>query len=373
MKRDGDACAPRIGAAGLRVDFEDNGVLSRLVVPLILPVGAHRNVILRIRPRADVTLQNEVDVGDAFRTTFTRSHTSTGGGSFFVSASHGRTYGRTEKPYDVIHLEDLRGVRFRLVHLDVDQEPVSLHITFSIAAAGNNVEDDYLAEIELEVKGMVVDAFRVPREVHPNAGKVLLVSGYSAAREQEIFRYRSPQHKLAGKRLKFLQISELHRPTLNELRSLAADADGLHVFTNVDRGKILVEDSEVDPSQFFRAIDGLGLKFVYLATCNSVQIVSSFRNTDIAALIAATENLEEGYAEAFEKWFYEALGTGASISEAFDSADRLTRGYNRHSMFLDVRSDVDFSVRSIRPQMGPGEYPEPWHEPPTRRSRRSSG
>lgn len=357
------AAKARIATSGLRVEFDGEVGPSRLVVPVVLQAGTHKDLCLRVRPRSDVSLHNEVDIGDALRTTFTRSNTTTAGGSFFATASHGRSYGSSEKPYDVVYLEDLRGVRFRLSRFDVHEEPIALQMAFPISACGNTATDDYFAEVTLELGGEVIQKERLPREVHPKAGRVLLVSGYSEEFELRVFGEHSrqsgparvstasPTPTISGLRRPFLTISELHRPVLTDLRPLATGYDGVHLYTNVAGGNLLVNDAEVNADAFFTQLDGLGLQFIFLATCNSVQVVRSFRATDMRALVAATENLYVNYAEEFESLLYNALGTGAFFSNAFRSAASSARGEGAwiatrsgqyDPMFLDLKADFCF-------------------------------
>jgi spore coat polysaccharide biosynthesis predicted glycosyltransferase SpsG len=123
----------------------------------------------------------------------------------------------------------------------------------------------------------------------------------------------------------------------------------------VDSRGIIINDIYKSPSEFFKKVSGLGLKFIYFDTCNSVQVVSAFRHTDISALIAAIQNLEVNYANRFELNFYQALGNGKTISEAFQQAafsqhrDRLSQGadfFTRSGcydpMFLDLKEDFRF-------------------------------
>ena len=53
MKTKDTAGGVRIESAGLRVEFDGDAGPSRLVVPIILPVGKHHDICLRIRPRPD--------------------------------------------------------------------------------------------------------------------------------------------------------------------------------------------------------------------------------------------------------------------------------------------------------------------------------
>jgi hypothetical protein len=351
----------RIERAGLRVEF-DGADPARVVVPIIFPVGKYRDVHVRVSPRSDVALSNAAEVGDALQSTFSRSHTTTAGASFFASASHGRTFGSTQKPYDVVHLPDFRGVRFRLSHLDVEGEPLGLQIAFPVASCGTESSENYFANVYLEMGGSLQDSAVLTREVHSAAGKVLLLSGYSEEFEQLVYGSRPrlsnpnristahPVPDFAGMRRTYVQVSDLHRFALKDLRDLARDYDGIHLYTNISRGTILVQDAKIEAQHLFAELNGLGLKFLYIDTCNSVQVVRSFRQTDIQALVAATENLYVNYAEEFELFFYESLGDGEYISVAFQKATRargerdylFTRSGQYDPMFLDLKADFRF-------------------------------
>jgi hypothetical protein len=351
----------RIEKAGLRVEF-DGANPARVVIPIVFPVGKYRDVQVRVSPRSDVALSNEAEVGDALQSTFSQSHTTTAGASFFATASHGRTFGSTQKPYDVVHLPDFRGVRFRLAHIEVEDEPLGLQIAFPVASCGIESSEDYFANICLEMGGSLQDSAVLTREVHSAAGKVLLLSGYSDVFEQRIYgshpRRSNPNRistahpfpGFAGMRRTYVQVSDLHRFALKELRDLARGYDGVHLYTNISRGTILVQDAKIEAQHFFAELNGLGLKFLYIDTCNSVQVVWSFRQTDIQALVAATENLYVNYAEEFELLFYESLGIGKYISVAFQETTRargerdylLTRSGQYDPMFLDLKADFRF-------------------------------
>lgn len=173
-----------IDANAIRIEFEGVRGPTRLLVPLIVPVGTHSKVDVRIQPRPGVVLPNEVETGDTLNATLSRSHTTTGGAAFFASASHGRTFGIGEKPYEVVSLTDFCGVRFRIKEYVVHDEPVGLLLSFPIDKCDLSSADDYFADITLEQGGDVLQKCRVEREVHPNAGKVLVLNGYSGGFHQ---------------------------------------------------------------------------------------------------------------------------------------------------------------------------------------------
>ena len=122
----------------------------------------------------------------------------------------------------------------------------------------------------------------------------------------------------------------------------------------MDSWGIYIENSPISVEDFFIEINGIGLKFIYLNTCNSVKVVSAFRRTDINALIAASEDLAVNYADHFEVEFYKNLGNGANISTAFNKAALIcepkdnewygirTRSGIYDPMFLDLRKDFSF-------------------------------
>jgi len=113
---------------------------------------------------------------------------------------------------------------------------------------------------------------------------------------------------------------------------------------------MLINDRMVETDEFFQKLDGLGLCFIYIDTCDSVQVVSAFRRTDINAMIAATEGLELSYANDFERVFYESLGMGDYISVAFQKATcetersliGVTKSGKYDPMFLDLKTDLRF-------------------------------
>jgi hypothetical protein len=213
---------------------------------------------------------------------------------------------------------------------------------------------EYFAEVSLEIEGKLIEAHRVPRVVHPKAARVLLLSGYTPRFSTQVFGHR-PASQLAGLRLMYVTVTELHFFKLEDLpQLLASGVEGIHLYTNVDSHSILVDDEPIPDEVFFKRLDGFGLKFLYIDTCNSLQVVSAFRKTDIGALIASTENLYEDYANDFERSFYQELGSGVSISQAFQSASMqqsvspqvfpATRSGVYNPMFLDLRRDFSFGV-----------------------------
>ena len=186
------------------------------------------------------------------------------------------------------------GVRFQLTELKVETEPIGLQLAFPIASYDGNSDDNFFAKISLEKGDDVIQSETVPR-VRPI--QVLARSCWflatakrwrqrsSATIQEKVRRARvttaAPKPSIAGLRRPYLQISDLHRCKLGDLRSLAADYDGVHLYTNVASGKVLVDDTDIDAVELFKQLDGLGLDLLYLDTCNSVQVVSSFRETDI--------------------------------------------------------------------------------------------
>jgi hypothetical protein len=112
-----------------------------------------------------------------------------------------------------------------------------------------------------------------------------------------------------------------------------------------------MNDSEVNADEFFAQLDGLGLQFIFVATCNSVQVIRHFRATDMRAFLAATEGLYVNYAEEFESLFYSSLGAGDLISAVFQKASTSARGESSwiptrsghyDPMFLDLKADFCF-------------------------------
>lgn len=333
----------RIEKGGLRVEFEGQQGPTHLVVPLVFQPGKHSDIKVRIRPRKGVSLRNEVTVGDALQMTFSRSHATSAGPSFFISASHSRIFGMSLKQYEVFSLPDFRGILFRLHQYNVRDEAVGIQLAFPISHWEPTSTEDYFAEIGLEVRGKTIQTINIPREVHPKAGRVLYISGHSY--------HNQGDRDLPRSRFPYLVISQIKFFNLDGLVNvLEKGFDGIHFRTQVtDPNFIYLGSNPVPSHDFFQAISGFGLKFVYMDTCNSVQVVSSFRTTDIGALIASTESLLVEYTNEFEKHFYNVLGNGAYISEAFDRAATMTKGcipptrsgtYN--PMFLDLKTDFSF-------------------------------
>jgi hypothetical protein len=110
----------------------------------------------------------------------------------------------------------------------------------------------------------------------------------------------------------------------------------------------------VQVDDLFEAIDQGEVRLVFLSSCNSVRVVSSFRRSAASALIAATENLTTNYAAIFEWEFYTSLSLGAPISESFRIAVKkagssaslpaIRSSTDRYSpMFLDLKRDMAFT------------------------------
>jgi hypothetical protein len=242
-------------------------------------------------------------------------------------------------------------VRFRLFRFDVQDEPIALQIAFPIATCEINSLEDYFAEIVLEVNGQEMQRERLAREVHPSAGKILVVSGVdqwgglNSGQTPSIFSMRRP----------FLTIPAFVTPRdMNELRDRAAGFNGIHLYTQVVNEGLYINNRKVSADEFFAHLDGLGLQLIFIASCDSVQVVRSFRSTDIHALVAATESLWSSYAEKFESRFYHSLGSGNFVSAAFQEASSScsslgmgasiqTRSGKYDPMFLDMKSDFCFA------------------------------
>ena len=84
----------RIEEKAVRIEFEGHFSPKRLVVPLILSSGKHKNLRIRIVPRDGVAFAHAVELGDALQSNFTHSHSFSGGASFFASAKYQRTFGQ---------------------------------------------------------------------------------------------------------------------------------------------------------------------------------------------------------------------------------------------------------------------------------------
>jgi hypothetical protein len=340
---------------GLRVEFGGGKGPSHLVVPLLLFPGTHKQIRVRILAPEGIAFENSVMLGDAFRATFSRSYSTSFGGSFFATASYSQVSGLSENIYEVLFLPDFRSILFKLDHYKVDTEPIGIQLAFPITNYKPDTTIDYLAEVKLEISDKVIETYRIPRAVHPKAGRILLMCGHSKDFYEKLS-LSPPKIPINGLRLPFIEISELQFLSFDHIPAILSKGfQGIHLLTQVDSRGIIINDIYKSPSEFFKKVSGLGLKFIYFDTCNSVQVVSAFRHTDISALIAAIQNLEVNYANRFELNFYQALGNGKTISEAFQQAafsqhrDRLSQGadfFTRSGcydpMFLDLKEDFRF-------------------------------
>ena len=341
--------AVSIEPSGLRVEFQGSKGPTHLVIPILFHKGEHKDICLRIHPSSGISLGNSVVTGDALQEIFCRQHSISVGGSFFAEASYSYSFGSEKGGYEVVWLPDFRGVLFRLDRYEVKREPVGLQFAFPIINYDPDTDARDFAEISLETKGEVIETHRVPRVVHPNAGRIFLLSDFSPAEFHARGFDTLLASQIAGLRRTYVTVTDLKFFT-DELPS-PQSYDGIHLFTDLS-DSIAIYDYEL-----IESCDGFGLKFLYIDTCNSVEVVSRFRRTDIGALIAATSSLSCRYANAFHNLFYEELGKGASISQAFHRAsqqaavlwatDPSTLSKRYDPMFLDLRSDASFSARIV--------------------------
>ncbi|MCA9950344.1 MAG: hypothetical protein KDE48_11910 [Anaerolineales bacterium] len=345
-----------IVSEGLRAEFQGTQNPMFLVVPVLFSKGEHKDVSIRIRPSQGISLSNMVRMGDALQETFSQQNSFSGGGSFFAEASYSRTSGIERKPYEVVYLSDFQGIKFRLSEFQAVGETVGLQFAFPINKYNPDKSSDFFAEISLEIGDEVIETHRIPQITHPNAGRILLLSGYSVEFHKTVYGHE-PASQLADFRSMFVTVTKLQFFDKANIQGLLNSGyDGIHLYTNVDSRGILVNDQPIPFDDFFTLLNGFGLKLLYVDTCNSVQLVSAFRKTDIGALIASTENLEVNYANTFENSFYHGLGQGMLFSEAFSLARRQsisasqtflsTRSGIYDPMFFEMRRDFGFSMAS---------------------------
>jgi len=342
-----------IEPSSLRVEFRGSMGPTHLVVPVLFREGKYEDLVIKIRPRTGVSLENSVVIGDALQDTFSTQHSVSAGGSFFAEASYSFASSIDRKLYEVVWLPDFRGIMFRLHKYEVSGETIGLQFAFPITNYTPDIGADYSAEISLELRGEVIEVHHVPQVVHPNAGRVLLLLHSSEIEHCNAAFYRIAR-KLSELRVMYIAITSMVFSTLQELTHiLASGFEGIHLLVgNIYPRGMRNKDELISVSEFFTQLNGLGLKFLYIDSCDSVQVVSAFRKTDVGALIAATESLSVSYADGFAELFYQELGKGAYISQAFQYASQQqtaafaapppTRSGFYDPMFLDLRTDFSF-------------------------------
>lgn len=126
----------------------------------------------------------------------------------------------------------------------------------------------------------------------------------------------------------------------------------LHLIANVaPNGTVVLADGPLSPDAFQYLLKDKDLKILILSSCNSVSVVSALREAQVPALIAATYSLRVDVANRFDAVFYESLGSGKLVSEAFRLAQEMIRIEFSHEpkmeflvrpvsvLFLDLRED----------------------------------
>lgn len=337
----------------LRVEYNGaNETPAKIIVPLVFSRGRHNDVRIRVEPRDGVQLRQSAETGDAFRQTFTAGWSSTIGGSFFGSASYGRANSLGSSQYTVCMTPDFRCVVFQLRELHL-HEAAGFQVAFPIESYVPNPTSPFFARVFLEVGGDLIEDHAVPQEVHPQAARILVVDGLS--------RVPGSNNSPTSSKCPTLPAGPFisHEVVIPDdagmlISAIAAGCDAVHAVCNVGYNtELQFNGFSISVDEFFDAIDSAAARLVYLDTCNSVQVVSRFRQSNADALIAATENLEVSYADLFAWEFYAALSAGRPVSESYGIATmntdkrglapmiRSTQGpYS--PMFLDMKRDFAF-------------------------------
>ncbi len=351
----------RIAANWLRVEYVgESAVPAKLVVPLILDTKS-RDIRITITPRSGVKISASVETGDALKQTFTKGWSGSVGASFFGAIGYERS-GTVEFPSCSVFLTpDFKSVVFALRAANVDQE-MGVQLAFPVEQYEPNIAATAFAEISLEVDGAQVEMLRVPQEVHPRAANILIVKGFDplVSKTSPIATHSGP----------FIATPpEILRAPFSEqqlLSSVAHGSDILHIECSSVEPDIIYFDGVSTPvDNFFDAVDQGDIRLIYFSSCNSVQLVNRFRRSTADALIAATENLWEIYADLFERAFYESISLGDTVSEAFRKAVTAARLEDAHfpmrsrqrsysPMFLDLKAELAFGPRppSLTPSVG---------------------
>jgi hypothetical protein len=351
----------------LRVEYTgEREAPAKIVVPLVLPPGSYRDVRLQVTPREGVRLSQRVETGDSLRETFGSGRTGSIGGSFFGSVNYTRSSSANSPQFTVSMSPDFKTAIFHLHRLKV-AESTGIQIAFPIDSYTPNPSATFFAQVSLQMNGTEIEQREVPQEVHPLAARALVVEDRNA-QERNRERRRFPGGP-------FVQFSSLvPSDTSDFLSNVAHGWDIVHVDCTVHRSKLVFTDSYprfpddlrygVSSEQFFDAIDQGLVQLVVLASCNSVQVVSQFRESSADALVAATENLIIEYANKFEWEFYRALSLQKSIGESFRTAVHEatlgsretihTRSGYYNPMFLELKKDIVFG-RQGRPPVTPDQ------------------
>jgi len=347
----------------LRIEFDGGRGPSFLVVPLVFEPGKHKDVSVIVEPSEGVFFENSVQVGDALRAVFTTARSINLGASFFGSASFTQEGSKAEPVYQVTYTEDFRSIIFELREIEISSRPVGIQLAFPVAkyAPKNACKAETFATVKLYTNNQEIDTMVVPRAIHPNAGRILVV-GTENDSNSPTMSWISETAKVLGRvRGEFIILSKMFQWGSDEcMKWLNEGCDGIHVLGGVNYREILIGDQFLSSESFFDTLRRSGIKLLYLDQCNSVQLVGEARNAGIKALIAATESLEVTYGNWFAYSFYTALGQGCFVSEAFAEAKNgvnlsglsdktaiiyspsKTRSGYYEPMFLDLHSDFRF-------------------------------
>lgn len=332
----------------LRVEYSGSGAApAKLVVPLVFAPGKHSDVRVRVEPREGVRLGQSVETGDALRQTFSSGWAGSTGGSFFGSVGFERSRSAESPQYSVAMTPNFRGVVFELPQLKTD-ESKGVQIAFPVDSYDPDPAAAFFAQVFLEVNGAEVQRCEVPQEVHPRAASGLVVDGFMGW----LPGYQ-PIRLPAGP---FVRFGVVPGPDSRDrvLSAITRGWDILHLASDITADVVRFQGFSVQVNDLFEAIDQGEVRLVFLSSCNSVKVVSSFRRSTAYALIAAMENLTTEYASIFEWEFYSSLSVGVPISESFriacKKADRGARLpairsiAERYSpMFLDLKRDLTFT------------------------------
>jgi len=335
----------------IRVEFDGANGPKSLLIPLVLKKGIINNLELIIIPQTGIHLDNDVALGESLQITIT-SGKSTSGKS---DTNNSKSTSRTTKIYSVHSLPDFSGITFKIKEYEIEED-IGIMLRFSIKSYKHSDKHEYFSKLILKHRGIIISEFDIKSFSHPNAAKILLLSGYSPEQYTRIIS-KNLDFSLENRKFPTLNFTDLKFPTIETLEELITDdIDGIHLYTNIHNSNIQINGTEIDASDFFHMIGNKRLKLIYLDTCDSVKVIKSFRETDIKAIVAATENLYDFYAGNFEHQFYANLGSGMKISSAFSEAatkmslsdSPMLRSGHYDPMFLDIKEDFSFKTSKTK-------------------------
>ena len=245
----------KIELTNLRIEFDGLTSPTKLIVPLIFYPGKHRDISIRIQPRKGIYFSNTVEVGDAFKSTFSRSHSGSLGVSFFGTSVVTTLFGQTKNIYEVVSLPDFSGVLFRLFQYTVDNEPIGVQLAFPISSYESMSKEEYFAKITLEIYDQVTQSVYVTQETHPNAGQVLILGANSLIAGES-----SP---LLTSNINLGPMIKIHRlPSFSneELKSnMLRNFQGIHLFATGAGSKIWSHNFSIASDELFDILSGNGI------------------------------------------------------------------------------------------------------------------